>query len=252
MTARMNAQAQPALINPELDRAQLAATFARDGKVQVADVLRPDFADALYQCLTHDVPWRLMYYNHGARGPEVVGRIFPEQRAAMSEADMQALVDKVTGEARKEFHYLYEAYDVLDARRRGLDRGLLLQQFLDFMGSDELFDFIRDISGDTEFNRVDCHACRYLPGHFLKEHADTSPFEQRHMAYVFYFTRDWHPDFGGLTYFLDDAGQVTDTFVPSYNSLTLFKVPVAHCVSQVASFAPRPRNSITGWFTRYN
>lgn len=241
-----------ALINPNLDRAELARSFAANGKLRVANVLRPDFAEALHDCLSREVPWRLMYYNHGARGPQVVGRLFPEQRAGMSEADLAALVAKIDREAQTEFHYLYEGYDVLDARRQGLDRGLLLQEFLSFMGSDELFDFVREVSGDQEFNRVDCHACRYQPGHFLKEHVDESPFEQRHMAYVFYFTRDWHPDFGGLTYFLDDDGQVTDTFVPEYNSLTLFKVPVGHCVSQVASFAPRPRLSITGWFTRYN
>jgi Rps23 Pro-64 3,4-dihydroxylase Tpa1-like proline 4-hydroxylase len=252
MDSCMNTDLQQGLTNPDLDRKQLAEAFARDGKVRIADVLRPDFADALFRCLTNDVPWRLMYYNHGARGPEVVGRLFPEQRAAMSQADTEAMLARVNAEARTEFHYLYEAYDVLDARRRKLDPGLLLQQFLDFMGSDELFDLVRDVSGDEEFNRVDCHACRYMPGHFLKEHADVSPFETRKMAYVFYFTRDWHPDFGGLTYFLDEDGKVTDTFVPDYNSLTLFKVPVAHCVSQVASFAPRPRNSITGWFTRYN
>ena len=240
------------LINPDLDRAALARTFAETGKVQVQDVLRPDFAEALHDCLATAVPWRLMYYDHGATGPAVVGRLNPEQQAQLGEAGLAKLKQRVDEEAQTEFHYLYEGYDVLDARRAGRDRGLLLQEFLSFMGTDELFQFIQEISGDTEFNRVDCHACRYRPGHFLKEHHDTSPFEQRHMAYVFYFTRDWHPDFGGLTYFLDEDGAVTDTFVPGFNTLTLFKVPVGHCVSQVTSFAPQPRLSITGWFTRYN
>ena len=116
----------------------------------------------------------------------------------------------------------------------------------------ELFNFVQEVSGDREFNRVDCHACRYRPGQFLREHGDESPFEARHMAYVFYFTRDWHPDFGGLTWFADADGRLTHTGVPGFNSLTLFRVPVTHGVTQVASFAPRPRLSITGWFTRYD
>ena len=123
------------------------------------------------------------------------------------------------------FHFFYNAYDVLDARRKGQDPQLFLQQFLAFMGSDELFGFIQQVSNDSVFNRVDCHACRYLPGHFLKEHVDSSPFEDRHMAYVFNFTRDWDADYGGLTHFLDDNHQVVDTFVPDFNTLTLFKVP---------------------------
>ena len=239
------------LINPALDIAALRSEFELDGKVRIGDVLRPDFADALHDCLARDVPWELAYYNPDASGTAVVGRLSAEQRASMTPEQSHALLERINNEAQTRFQYLYEAYDVLKARREGRDPGLLLQEFLSFMGSDELFAFIRSLTGDEHFNRVDCHACRYQRGHFLKEHADTSPFEERRMAYVFYFTRDWHADFGGLTYFLDDQKQVTDSFIPDYNSLTLFQVPVAHCVSQVASFAPRSRHSITGWFTRY-
>lgn len=240
------------LINPAIDRAACRKAFERDGMVRIDKVLREDFADAVYQCLAHDVPWRLMHYNPGAKGPAVVGRLFPEQRRAMSPTELEDLEKRVLSEAGEQFQYLYEGYDVLDARRQGLEPGLLLQQFLSFMGTDELFSFIRDVTGDDEFNRVDCHAARYTAGHFLREHVDSSPFENRRMAYVFYFTQDWHPDFGGLTYFLDEAGEVTHTFIPGFNSLTLFKVPVGHCVSQVTSFAPGARHSITGWFTRYD
>ena len=40
------------LINPELDKASLADAFQRDGKVRVADVLRSNFAERIYQCLS--------------------------------------------------------------------------------------------------------------------------------------------------------------------------------------------------------
>jgi len=239
-------------INPQLDIPALAAEFQKYSKLRIADVLAPEFADRIFACLDQQVPWRLMYYNHQGKGPEVVGRIYPQQWDAMGEAKQQALIEKVNREASDHFHYLYNGYDVLDARRKGQDKQLFLQSFLDFMGSDELFNFIRAVSGNRVFNRVDCHACRYLPGHFLKEHIDASPFEKRHMAYVFNFNRDWNADFGGLTHFLDQQHRVTDTFIPDFNSLTLFKVPVPHSVSAVTAFAPRPRYSITGWFTRYH
>lgn len=241
------------LINPDLDTGALRETFLREGRVKIHDVLRPDFAEAIHDCLANDVPWRLAYYQPELSGTaEASSRLSPAEQRRLGPEGLEALVSKVAEEAGSQFQYLYDAYDVLDARRRGLDPGLLLQEFLSFVGSDALFHFVQEVSGDTAFNRVDCHACRYRPGHFLREHSDQSPFEQRHMAYVFYFTRDWHVDFGGVTHFRDDAGRVTDSLVPDYNSLTLFRVPVAHCVSQVASFAPRPRLSITGWFTRYD
>ena len=239
-------------INPDLDISTLAEKFRRDGKIRVSNVLSEDFANRVFRCLDQDVPWRLMYYNHQGKGPEVVGRLYPHQLESMDKSQQLALIERVNEEAKDNFHYLYNAYDVLDARRKGQEPGLFLQKFLDFMGSDELFEFIRKISDDQIFNRVDCHACRYLPGHFLKEHVDSSPFEHRHMAYVFNFSEDWDADFGGLTHFLDDQHLVTDTFIPHFNTLTLFKVPVPHSVSAVSAFAPNPRYSITGWFTRYN
>lgn len=239
-------------INPKLNIAALANEFRQNGKIRISNVLTDEFADQVFACLENDVPWRVMYYNHEGKGPEVVGRIYPQQWEVMSEEQKQTLIDRVREEARDNFHYLYNGYDVLDARRKGQDQQLFLQNFLDFTGSDEYFNFIRQVSGDQAFNRVDCHAARYLPGHFLKEHVDSSPFENRHMAYVFNFTRNWDADFGGLTHFLDDRHLVTDTFIPDFNSLTLFKVPVPHSVSAVTAFAPNPRYSITGWFTRYD
>ena len=191
-------------INPDLDIPALADEFRQHGKIRISNVLTEDFANQVFTCLDDNVPWRVMYYNHKGKGPEVVGRIYPQQWAVMSEEQKQALIERVREEAGNNFHYLYNGYDVLDARRKGQDPQLFLQTFLDFVGSDEYFNFIRQVSGDQVFNRVDCHAARYLPGHFLKEHVDSSPFENRQMAYVFNFTRNWDADFGGLTLFLDD------------------------------------------------
>jgi Rps23 Pro-64 3,4-dihydroxylase Tpa1-like proline 4-hydroxylase len=238
-------------LNPGLDREGLAETFQSNGRVRIADVLAPEFAEQVYQSIDGDIPWSLMYFDHEASGPDVIGRLTPRRRARMSEAEFQALVERVHADAATRYQSWYKGYDILAARREGRDPGLFLQRFLDFIGSDELFDLVRQVSGDQLFNRVDCHACRYDPGHFLKEHADKSPFEDRRMAYVFNFSRAWDADFGGLTHFLDDDHQVTDTFIPRFNSLVLFRVPVNHSVSMVANFAPRPRYSITGWFTHY-
>lgn len=240
------------LVNPALDIGALREAFRRNGKVQIRNILRPDFAEALYDCLLNDVPWELAVYRAKEQGKAAFARLSAQEVAALGTDGYARLAAEAYAHAGKDFQYLYDAYDVLQARREGRQPELLLQEFLDFIGSESLFDFIMEVSGDLEFNRVDCHACRYRPGQFLREHADKSPFEQRHMAYVFYFTRDWHADFGGITYFYDEAGRIADAFLPEFNALTLFKVPVGHSVSQVASFAPDPRLSITGWFTRYD
>lgn len=240
------------LINPALDIGALRQAFKQDGKVQIQDILRADFAEAVYQCLLKDVPWELAVYRAGLSGKDAFARYSAEEVAQMGEEGYLRLEAEANANAKNDFQYIYDAYDVLSARREGRQPGLLLQEFLTFVGSEALFDFVSEVSDDLEFNRVDCHACRYRPGHFLREHGDHSTFEKRHMAYVFYFTPEWHADFGGVTYFLDEDGSILDALIPRFNSLTLFRVPVLHSVSQVASYAPEPRLSITGWFTRYD
>jgi Rps23 Pro-64 3,4-dihydroxylase Tpa1-like proline 4-hydroxylase len=42
-------------------------------------------------------------------------------------------------------------------------------------------------------------------------------------------------------------GHIEEGFAPAFNALNLFAVPMRHAVTQVASFAPRDRLSITGW-----
>jgi len=143
-----------ALINPQLDLDALAAEFRLKGKIRIPDVLTDDFASKVFDCLDTEVPWQLMYYNHQGQGPEVVGRIYPQRWQAMPEDQRQALINKIYQEATDNFHYLYNGYDVLNARRKGQDPQLFLQNFLDFTGSDEYFNFIRQISANQVFNRV--------------------------------------------------------------------------------------------------
>jgi SM-20-related protein len=40
---------------------------------------------------------------------------------------------------------------------------------------------------------------------------------------------------------------VLETITPEFNSMVLFRPPRWHFVSQVASFAARPRYTLTGW-----
>ena len=109
-------------------------------------------------------------------------------------------------------------------------------------------DFIRDFTGDRELMMVGAQATRYLPGEFLRTHDDRHEQEARRFAYVLNLSRDWEADWGGLLHFVDDAGGVSASYVPNFNSLSLFKVPARHHVGLVAPWARQPRLAITGWW----
>jgi Rps23 Pro-64 3,4-dihydroxylase Tpa1-like proline 4-hydroxylase len=95
---------------------------------------------------------------------------------------------------------------------------------------------------------VDAQATRYMPGHFLSTHDDAIEGKNRRAAYIFNFTPEWRPDWGGYLQLLDDAGHVRRGLVPSFSTLNILAVPQRHNVSVVAPFAGGMRFAISGWF----
>jgi Rps23 Pro-64 3,4-dihydroxylase Tpa1-like proline 4-hydroxylase len=137
---------------------------------------------------------------------------------------------------------------MVDAFKEGRDPGLLLHTVLEFLNSPAFLAFARELTGFEQIRRVNAQATRYLPGHFLRRHNDFSSENERLVAYVINLGHDWQADWGGLLQFFDETGQVSESFVPRYNTLSLFRVPQLHAVSLVAPWAEQPRFGITGWF----
>jgi SM-20-related protein len=124
---------------------------------------------------------------------------------------------------------------------------LALHRVVELINSRAWLDTMRRITGLAGIRRADGQATRYVAGHFLRQHDDVMEEEGRLAAYVVNLTRDWRADWGGLLQFLDDDGEVIDTLMPRFNTISLFRVPAEHCVSPVAHFAPGARYAITGW-----
>ncbi len=81
----------------------------------------------------------------------------------------------------------------------------------------------------------------YDKGDYLSTHTDN----KRGIAFVFNFTKNWKPEYGGM---LHVAGKY---YCPIFNSLTIIDLSdggIPHFVSEVSNLAPHQRVSITGWF----
>ena len=125
--------------------------------------------------------------------------------------------------------------------------GLTVQQRLALTFTAAL-DLVNVTQTGTAFGVTELDPDGYRPGQFLRMHDDKSHDEDRAFAYVINLGRNWEADWGGLLQFVDDRQNVVETFTPHWNSLSLFRVPQAHQVSQVAPWAGDHRYSITGWF----
>lgn len=234
------------MLNPTLDLDALSREFQEHGRIQIRDVLEPDAAEAIYQCLHVQVPWTLAYIDG-----ETSATLSEQQLNGLAPAEKAALQQRIHSRARDKFQFMYNSYMMVSAYKEGRNPELLLHRVLEYLNSEPYLDFARRVTGLNDIVRADAQATRYIPGHFLKNHNDLQENEGRLAAYVLGFAKDWQADWGGLLHFLDENGQVTDTFIPRFNSLTIFQVPVPHCVSYVAPFARQARYGITGWLRRW-
>ena len=233
------------MLNPDLDTASLARAFARAGRLQVRDILRADAADRVHECLAREVPWSFTYRLDGANVLKS-----PQELAAMGRDEKLRMGQAILDGAQKAFSFGFMTYPMVRAYRAGQLPELFLNRVLEALASPEFIGFARAVSGDARIGHVDAQATRYSPGHFLTLHDDADyEGEERLCAYVLNFSRGWRAEWGGLLQFLDDEGSVVESFVPHFNSMSLFRVPTRHIVSYVAPYATAPRLSITGWFT---
>ena len=214
--------------------------------MQIDDYLQPAAAERLRLCLEREVPWTLALRD--AAGSRTIDHA--TYTAMPAEAVAQLLAStamNAPGAAHEGFRFAYDSYMMVSAYKEQRDPGLLLHRVLELFNSPDYLAFLRALTGDPRVRRVNAQATRYAPGHFLRYHTDEDHSEGRLYAYVLNLSRGWVADWGGLLQFIGDDGRVQETFLPRWNTLSMFAVPAGHAVSLVAPWAGEHRLAITGW-----
>jgi SM-20-related protein len=233
------------MINNDLDFDGYRIDLAKHTRVQIPNFLQLSAAERLRACLQNEVPWTLAERSEG-----VSKTIAASSYETMSDAARTEQLHRAYRRAKTEFQFAYESYMMVKAAKEGRDPHLILHAILEFLNSEEFIGFARWLVNDPRITHVNAQATRYRSGHFLTRHEDKDPHEDRAYAYVINLSKHWRTDWGGLLQFVEDDHNVIDTFVPHWNSLSLFRVPQSHCVSLVSPFANEDRLAITGWFVR--
>lgn len=230
-------------LNAELDIGALAEAFRPSGRLQIPCFLDPADAGALHAAFA-DIPWRLVLNEGDAHFD-----ILPEQLAAMTKIQLAQLGAGATLRSKSAFQYIYRNYPVFDIVHGSGLMHAPLQAAYSVMNAPETIALLGEITG-TAASFCDMQATRYEAGHFLTEHDDDVAGKHRQFAYVLSLCPDWKAGWGGLLQFPRARGssQMLGSFVPDFNTLSIFRVPMLHRVSPVASHARIPRDSLTGWY----
>lgn len=230
------------MLNPAIDAEQWRGELDARTRVQVPRWLLPDAALQLQASLASQVPWNLAERTDGQSRTSARGQ-YPQGAA------YEALLRAAYSRARDGYQFVYDNYFLVEARKQGWDPGLFAHVALDLFNSEQMLGLMRRITGDASLFAAKVQATRYRPGHFLLRHDDQDIADGKRYAYVLNLSHEWRADWGGLLQFLQPEGDgVVDTFLPRWNSLSLFKVPQPHQVSLVAPWAASDRYAITGWF----
>lgn len=231
------------MLNPSLDRQALAEIFSRDQRICIDNILRPDVAERVRTVCAERVSFDYVYYFEGAV------RVTGEQEMAAMDPEMKSRISKeLMRNATEGIGYLYCGYLMNKSRAKAQGDLKFLYEVYRYLNSSEMLDFVQEVSGRGDLVRADAQYTRYSAGQYLTRHRDDIKGKARRLAYVFGFTRKWHPDWGGLLQFYKGDGMPRDAWMPAFNRLSLFDIQHMHSVSYVTPFAGESRLSLTGWF----
>ncbi|HIO14908.1 MAG TPA: hypothetical protein EYN15_06935 [Chromatiales bacterium] len=227
------------MLNPDLDWAQIREDYVSNGFVRIHSFLQDEIAEEIHQCLAASVDWKLCML--GADGPvsytiAEMQAIPPAQHQQMNAALMQR--------AANGFSYMYQRMDLVNSEIP------FLKRLYDYISGEAFVGFAKYVTDELEVNAVNGQASCYRGSSFLKMHNDDTDKENRKAAYVMGFSKGWRPDWGGLLHVLDKQHNLIDVQVPVFNSMTIFRVPTPHFVSQVANYAQAARYTVNGWFIK--
>lgn len=228
-------------INSWQDQPALKAQFAQRGRVQIRSFLDAGFAQKLSQAVAA-LEWRLVL-NEGKKHFD----IHPLQIKQLGAQKMRLIRQAAQARAGREFQYLYENYPVFDILKAGKPIDPLILGVYKALNTPEFHQRLTELTA-LPVDFCDIQATRYRAGHFLTEHDDAVDGKNRQMAFVLSLSPRWKASWGGRLEFFDENGGVEDTLIPTFNALSLFRVPQPHQVTKVNIAAKTPRLSLTGWF----
>lgn len=229
-------------LSTSMDAEAIAESFGEHGYVSIPNILPGENAKRLQKALSDFADWNLVFNDRGKHIDLSSAQVYSMQPRAA-----QQLQSAIYAQASTNFQYIYNNYPIFDAHNEGRNRNHVLHKFYEWVDSEEFLTFAQAVTGFDDISFVDAQATRFSPGHFLSTHDDLSEGKNRRAAYIFNFTKDWSPDWGGYLQLLDENGHVRRGLRPTFNTLNIIAVPQPHNVSFVTPFAAAVRVSVTGW-----
>jgi Rps23 Pro-64 3,4-dihydroxylase Tpa1-like proline 4-hydroxylase len=226
--------------NNNLD--DLSEYYQKYGYVKLANALENATAEEIASHIDIQEQWNLVFNHKGTHHD--LNNIEVAEWDLNKKNDLLAIVNQ---QASAGFQYFYETIPIYDIYYKNLMPGHFFNDILEFLNTEKTLNLFRELLSAPEITFADGQITRFKAGHFLNCHKDDVDNKNRVAAFVINLTKDWRADWGGALHILNDELQIEQSFLPTFNEIHIFKIPVDHYVGYIPPFATGNRISITGW-----
>lgn len=225
--------------------------FEETGTVVIRNFLDEELAETLYNFFNHEMPDEWWSVANFVPGREVVyTRNTPENKEYIKHLKSDA--DKAFNDNSQDPNFIgglvYHFYRTVNDH---LENCWCKEcDFKKQLTSPEMLDFLEGVSGERYSRTFTTFTSKYSEGCFLSPHTDESNGD---IGFTLQLTKNWKPQWGGNLHLMNDEGTIIEkTEVPTFNSLTLFRLPEKrgkwHYVSHINPGVTQSRIAYTGWF----
>ena len=147
-------------------------------------------------------------------------------------------------------YFFYKTMHPKNEKELVNDQMMMYQLYLmDKFRSNGFIAWINRATGGRFTRVTNIFFSKYKSGCFLSPHCDKN---NGRVAFVLNLTQNWQPEWGGVLHVMNkERTKITDSFVPTFNSLVLMDLPngegLPHYVSHILSNVDRSRLAVTGW-----
>jgi Rps23 Pro-64 3,4-dihydroxylase Tpa1-like proline 4-hydroxylase len=236
------------MINPDLNIKDLAKEFKQTKVVRINNFLTKEVAEDYHQFLSKEMPRDWWYLSTYPKRPGINSKT--DNTRLFNNADINAEIAYKKAISNEHFQLGNFSYSFKRTIDNHVDGCKCKECYLkNYLNSPSAISFINKITNYKVENTTSLFSSLYEEGDFLSIHHDGPNGK---IGFVYNLCLNWKPDWGGLLHTLtNDKKQVLKTYVPGFNTLTMFdsssETGYPHYVSHVVSKSAK-RFSFTGWY----
>ena len=239
------------MINKNLNINQLAKEFKNKGSVCINDFLDNSYARNLHEFYSEQIPNDWWYLSTIPKTLEILDeadnlKLGGENNISEEISNKKKIADEAfqRGNFSFSFKRTFKEYNYHPEYEKSNE-----SLFIKLLSEPETIKLINQITGSDIKNPHGLFGSLYEEGDFLSIHHDGVIGK---IGFVYNLCYEWRPDWGGLLHILNkETTEVVKTYVPGFNTLTLFdsslKSGAQHFVSRIIKKKVK-RISFTGWY----